>query len=65
MASITLTLSEEQAVRLESAATSRNMTPAELLAARLIGFFDDPADPFDPRGRCLRERDQELLRRVL
>ena len=64
MKAITLLLSDEQVDRLELAASRRSKPLAELLKFRLIDIFEDPADPFDPRGQCLRERDQELLRRL-
>jgi hypothetical protein len=60
---ITLVLPDDQADRLERAASHRGKTLAELLRIRLIDMFEDLADPFDPRGQFLRERDQELLRR--
>jgi hypothetical protein len=65
MKAITLILPEEQLDRLELAARCRNKTLAELLKVRLIDMFEDRADPFDPRRQCLRERDQELLRRLV
>jgi hypothetical protein len=61
---ITLVLPEEQVDRLEQSARRRNKSLAELLKVRLIDLFEDPADPFDPRGQRLREVDQELLRRI-
>jgi hypothetical protein len=65
MRSITLELPEEQVARLKYAAGCRNMTLAELLTVRFSELFDDPADPFDPKGQRLREEDQKLLRRIL
>jgi hypothetical protein len=63
MKAITLVLPDEQVDRLELAASRRDKPLAELLKIRLIDLLEDPADPFDPRGQFLRERDQELLRR--
>jgi hypothetical protein len=64
MKTITLELSEEQFARLSEVAESHLETPAELLKTRLIDLLEEPADPFDPRGRCHRERDEEFLRRI-
>jgi hypothetical protein len=64
MKRITFELSEDQFARLEKAADCRDRALAELLKARLIDLFEDPADPFDPSGQRLRERDEELLRRI-
>src|SRR4051812_21088625 len=58
MKTITLELSEDQFARLAEAADCRDKTLSELLKARLIDLFEDPVDPFDPRGQGQRERDE-------
>jgi hypothetical protein len=64
MKTITLELSEEQFARLTEVAESCLETPSELLKARVIDLLEDPADPFDPRVRYQRDRDEEFLRRI-
>jgi hypothetical protein len=64
MKTIKLELSEEQFARLSEVAECHLETPSELLKARVIDLLEEPADPFDPRGRCQRERDDEFLRRI-
>jgi hypothetical protein len=64
MKTIMLRMSEEQFNRLRLAAECRWETLADLLRARLIDLLEDPTDPFDPRGRWQRERDEEFPRRI-
>lgn len=64
MKTLMLELPDEQVARLELAAECRNRSLVELLKVRLIDLFEDPADPFDQCGQRLREKDEELLRRL-
>jgi hypothetical protein len=65
MKTITFNLSEQQFDRLTQAADCRDRTLSELLKARLIDLLEEPTDPFDWTGQRQRERDEELLRRIV
>jgi hypothetical protein len=64
MKTITFEFSEDQFDRLKRAAEDRDETVSDLLRAVLIDVLTDPTDPFDPRGRCQRARDEEFQRRI-
>ena len=64
MKTIMLELSEEQFSRLMQAAELSCETIPELVKDRLIDLLEEPIDPFEPRSRRERERDEAFRRRI-
>ena len=62
--SISLTLNDEQAARLEARARDLGVDPSELAKAAVNDLLTRPADDFDRAAKFVLEKNRELYRRL-